>query len=279
MILDAHGFMLDVDPGYGGALRAFARDGRDIFRRTPQGSDDILDAAFFALVPICNRVAGGRFSFGGQDVQLTPNLLDLPDFFHGHGWRSPWGLLDSDEESVTLRLTHGKGEWPWSYEAHLTYRLTARGLRIDLDVTNLAEDAMPAGLGFHPYFPLTPGLRLTTTYDGYWSRDAHGRPDQWRKGHFHRDWAAGEGLAGSETDHTFTGFGGEATVFDGERPLLRLMASREMRDIHIYTPSEANFYCLEPVSDRPDPFNEKPLRIRSLLPGESLSAWMTVEVF
>ncbi len=267
MILRANGFELDIDPGYGGGLRAFARDGRDIFRRTPQGSDDILKAAFFALVPVCNRIADGRFSFGGHEVRLTPNLLDLPDFFHGHGWRSAWGLLDTGAASATLRLTHGKDEWPWPYEAHLTYRLLDKGLRVELDVKNLAEDAMPAGLGFHPYFDLTPELRLQTAYDGYWSRDAHGRPEVWHAGNFRRDWPSGDTLKDSETDHTFTGFGGEATVFDGERPVYRMTASPECRDIHVYTPAGADFYCLEPVTDRPDPFNEKPLRIRALAPG------------
>ena len=279
MILDAYGFILDIDPSFGGALRRFARGEREIFRRTPEGSTDILDAAFFALVPICNRIADGRFSFGGHEVRLTPNLLDLPDFFHGHGWRSAWGLLDAGGTHATLRLTHGKDEWPWPYEAYLGYRLTDTGLHIDLDVTNLAEDAMPAGLGFHPYFPLTPDLRLKTHYDGYWSRDADGRPDLWHKGHFHRDWSAGEGLAGSETDHTFTDFTGEAAVFDGAKPLYRITASPECRDVHIYTPKGADFYCIEPVTDRPDPFNEKPLRICSLEPGDTLKAWMTVEVF
>ncbi|MEI9903363.1 MAG: hypothetical protein WDN06_04840 [Asticcacaulis sp.] len=167
MKLQAHDFEVDIDPGYGGALRAFTHRGRDVFRRTPEGSGNILDAAFFALVPICNRIADGRFAFGGHDVRLTPNLLNLPDFFHGHGWRLPWGLLEADDTSATLRLTHGKDEWPWPYEARLHYGLSEKGLRIDLDVTNLADDAMPAGLGFHPYFDLTPGLRLQTSYDGY----------------------------------------------------------------------------------------------------------------
>lgn len=278
MKLSAFDSEIDIDPGYGGGLRSFTHKGADVFRRTPEGSDDILDAAFFALVPICNRVADGTFSFGGHDVRLTPNLLDLPDFFHGHGWRSAWRLLDADDVSATLRLTHGKDEWPWPYEAHLRYALSDKGLRIDLDVKNLSGDAMPAGLGFHPYFPLTPNLRLQTEYDGYWSRDAEGRPDHWHAGNFRRDWGSGDTLADSETDHTFTGFGGEALVRNGDRPLYRLTASPEMRDIHVYTPVGADFYCLEPVSDRPDPFNEQPLRIRILAPGETVAAWMMIEV-
>ncbi len=279
MIVSAHGFRIEVDPGLGGCLRRFSRGEVDVFRPMPRASAKILDAAFFALVPVCNRIADGRFSFGGHEVRLTPNLLDLPDFFHGDGWRSVWGLLDQDAASVTLRLERGKGAWPWPYEALLTYRLVETGLRVDLSVTNLAQDAMPAGLGFHPYFSLTPGLRLKTGYDGYWSRDENGRPDRWHEWHLNRDWIGGNGLEGSATDHTFTGFSGEAMVSDGARPLYRMTASPEMRDIHVFTPQGADFYCIEPVSDRPDPFNEHPLRIRTLQPGESLAAWMAVEVF
>ncbi|MEI9903362.1 MAG: hypothetical protein WDN06_04835 [Asticcacaulis sp.] len=109
-----------------------------------------------------------------------------------------------------------------------------------------------------------------------WSRDDAGRPDQWHAGNFRRDWANGDTLKDSETDHTFTGFGGEAMVFDGETPVYRLTASPECRDLHVFTPAGETFYCLEPVTDRPDPFHEQPLRIHSLPPGEKLAAWMTL---
>src|SRR5690606_1819164 len=42
--------------------------------------------------------------------------------------------------------------WPWTYTARVGYTVDRATLTIDYALTNTADDPMPAGLGFHPWF-------------------------------------------------------------------------------------------------------------------------------
>ena len=76
---------LVLDPGHGGALREFQCLGHDVLRPTPSGATGPFDFSAFAMVPYVNRIANGRFAFGGQTVQLRPNWTGDPHPLHGQG--------------------------------------------------------------------------------------------------------------------------------------------------------------------------------------------------
>ena len=73
-ILRAGDLSLTLAPDLGGSVLAFTRLGKDLLRPTPPGAADVLEAACFPLVPYANRIAEGRFTFGGRSASLAPNM-------------------------------------------------------------------------------------------------------------------------------------------------------------------------------------------------------------
>ncbi|MGZ8528742.1 MAG: aldose epimerase family protein, partial [Candidatus Limnocylindrales bacterium] len=81
---------------------------------------------------------------------------------HGQVYDRPWDLLDDG----TLRVRAGGDGWPWIYEVSQRISVVGGLVRIELALTNLAQSAMPAGLGIHPWFlrPLLVTIRGDSTY-------------------------------------------------------------------------------------------------------------------
>jgi aldose 1-epimerase len=88
----------------------------------------------------------------GREIVLPADPAAPPHAHHGHGWRRPWRLVESTESVVEMELRHSPDAWPWAYVATQRITLIDGGAEIDLSVTNLSDEDMPAGLGLHPYF-------------------------------------------------------------------------------------------------------------------------------
>jgi aldose 1-epimerase len=93
--------VLELLPDLGGSIARFSYvDGEEkvnIFRASDSVPKTILDAASFPLVPFCNRIREGRFSFRGREVTLATNMPGDPSPLHGHGWLSAWEVEKASE--------------------------------------------------------------------------------------------------------------------------------------------------------------------------------------
>ncbi len=270
-------------PEIGGAIAALSVGGRDVLRPAPLGSTDVLQMACFPLAPFANRIAGGRFSFGGREVRLAPNMGDHPHPLHGQAWLEAWTPEAQGADHATLRFGYPGGDWPWAYDAVQSFKLAGGGLTAQLTVTNRADEPAPIGLGFHPYFPNKAGARLTADLAGVWLADALCVPTRHVDGLPLGDWRAGGALERGElVDHCHTGWNGRAEIgWPGQGVRLELTASPPMRWLHIYAPPWEDFFCVEPVSHRPDALNAPdPVAegVRLLAPGEACSLSMALEV-
>lgn len=268
---------VELLPALGGAVGRFTWDGRDVLRPAPAGTADVLATGSFPLVPFCNRIRDGRFSFGGHEVALAPNLGDHPHALHGQGWRGAWSVVSASQTEAVLAFDHAAGEWPWAYRAEQRFVLDDEGLRIDLSVTNTGAEAMPTGLGLHPFFPARAGERLQAGVTGVWMIDAHCLPTTHVDGVWRSDWAAGAETAVSALiDNCYTGWNGVATLSAPGGASTTLTASPGCRWLHVYSPPGADFVCAEPVANRPDPFSGDDSGIVALAPGETAAVWMSV---
>ena len=281
--LSRGGFALDLLPEIGGGIARLTLDGVDVLRPAPAGAASPLDLASFPLVPFANRIAYGRFEFGGQEVRLAPNMGAHPHALHGQGWLAPWRVEACEAARTVLVFDHAGGEWPWAYRARQDIALTEAGLSLGLSVTNLSDAPMPAGLGFHPYFPGRAEARLTAALDGVWDVDADCLATGWQAGLSFGDWRAGAAVAQlGLIDHCHTGWDGRARIDLPQQGLvLRLNASRELSWLHLYSPPGEEFFCVEPVSHRPDALNaSNPAKegVRTLAPGAALAAQMRLNV-
>jgi aldose 1-epimerase len=249
--LQSGGAVLDLLPEIGGAVGAFGVDGEDVLRRAPQGTADVLQTACFPLVPFFSRIADGRFDFRGEHVVLEKNFGDHPHVLHGQGWQNPWRVEARADDNALLVYEHAAGAWPWDYRAEQRFALAPHGMTAELRLTNTSTRAMPASLGFHPYFPRA-GTTLRADVDGVWLADETVLPTaRASKLHF-LDLANGADVAHAPfVDNCHFGWKGRAEFARGPRKFV-LTANPALSFLHIFAPRGEDFFCVEPVSAMPD---------------------------
>lgn len=278
IVLENGAARLQLAPDIGGAVAGFTVDSRDILRPMARGATDVLDASSFPLVPFCNRIPEGRFAFEGRQVLLKPNLGDHPHPLHGQGWRGAWSVEHAEGAKATLSYAHAPSDWPWAYRAEQRFILGEAGLRLELSVTNTGDTPMPAGLGFHPYFPRRAGEVLRASVEGVWMINETVLPTVHHDGVWGPDWASGAGVEGHEDliDHCYTGWNQQAALNAPGQPTTTITASADCRWLHLYVPPGQDFYCVEPCASRPDPFGAPDSGLVRLAPGQSHTIWMEV---
>ncbi|AMK16596.1 aldose 1-epimerase [Sphingobium sp. MI1205] len=268
---------MSLAPDRGGALLAWRIGGEDMLRPAPVDARDPLAMASFPLVPYANRVANGRFAFGGRNYCLPRNFGDHPHSLHGLGWLSRWEVQAAGPDSATLCHDHpGSDAWPWPYSATQRIELTGRGLTISLVLRNDATGTAPVGLGFHPYFPISRASFLQFEAAGLWlSEPPDHLPLALAPADGLGDWSTGAAAKGTSLiDHYYAGWDGVAILSDHARRRLTLTATGA-RGLHVYRPPDAGFLCLEPVSHMPDVIN-RPDGMDELEPGQSRMLTMSI---
>ena len=262
LTLRAGGSVLTVSPEEGGAVLGWSRG--DVALLWP-----VRKVGCFPLVPYANRIAFGRFGWDGGAYRLPLNFGDHPHSIHGVGWQRPWAVDGADVASVRLSLAHdGSGGWPFAFDAVQTFALEADALTVTLRVANRHSGPAPAGLGLHPFFPRPVGASVRFTAETVWLNDATALPV--RSVPVPSGWDHAGGLAvGTDTlDNCFSGWTGTAFLGLGAVGL-RIEASPVFGHLQVYTPPEQDFFCVEPVTHRPDAINHE-AGMAVLAPGDSL---------
>jgi aldose 1-epimerase len=278
LTLRGGGWQAGLRPEIGGSLASLTCDGGDVLRTMPEGSTSPLDAACFPLVPYCNRIREGRFSFGDAEIRLPPNFFPERHSIHGLSWQRPWQVESAAENKCVMADEYdGSGPWPWPYRAEQRIRLGARGCAITLVLTNRGDTPMPAGLGVHPYFVRHEGTRLRFAADRVLLNDPEWLPtgvaapaDRFAA------FAGGAALQAETIDNCYAGWAGELAI-EGPRGTL-LVAASGAPDLHLYSPADGSLLCCEPVSHTPDALNRAPEEMTVLPPGCSASLTLRISL-
>ena len=252
-----------VAPHIGGSLTHFSwHDGaRTTHWLRCSAAADRVDGtadrlACFPLVPFSNRIRDGRFTFRGRAVTLPLNQLPQAHAEHGHGWQAPWAVVAADGASVTLEYDHPADAWPYPYRARQDIVLTEDALRITLSVENRGVEAMPVGLGLHPYFPSTPACSLAAAVDAMWATDDEVMPTRLVSADRRLGRTGGLPLAATPLDNAFTGWRHNAAIaWPERRARLVLDADTPLDFLVVYSPPGGDHFCVEPVSHCTDAFN------------------------
>jgi aldose 1-epimerase len=165
------------------------------------------------LLPWPNRVDHGRYSFGGQDLQLDLSEPANGNAIHGLTRWASWQLIASgpDNAELGLRLLGHPG-YPFCLELRAVYRLSAdSGLELTVRAVNTGSRPAPYGTGSHPYLRASPGLVdecVLTLPAGRWlAADERGipvgEPQDVTGTDF--DFRAGRLIGGTRLDHALTG--------------------------------------------------------------------------
>lgn len=273
--LAAGDYGLEFAPERGGSVLRFDWRGQPIFR--PAVGPSVLDTGCFPLVPFSNRIAHGRFAAHGREVRLAPNFpgSDHPHPLHGFGWLAAWEVVEAGDAHAVLEHRYPGGEWPWPYVAHQQFRLTADGLEMGLALTNRGSDPMPAGLGFHPYFPRDADTRYLGLHRGEWSNSADCLPKSLDLRGAAIDWWAGQPVGSRSVDTVYTDREGPLDIAYPSRGFaVRLTPSENLPFTVVYSPSGEPFFCVEPVSHATDAVNAGGMAW--IAPGETMAVELEI---
>jgi aldose 1-epimerase len=273
--LHAGAMRLALRPDLGGCIAGLWHRDTPVLRSTPPAElNDARLSACFPLMPYSNRLGLRRFRWKGHDYTTLSNFDDPFHSLHGIGWMRPWEVISHSAVDIELRLVHRPdGHWPFAFEARQFYSIAPQSLHAQISITNIGEEAQPAGLGWHPYFPRRLRSRLHVDCSDRWDNDATGLPV--RK-------VAQPGIDADVVhlglDNVFEGWGGSARLRD---EVLAVQLRSSLGYLVVYTPRDENWLCLEPVSHVSNAIHmADPVAhgLRELQAGERLDATMTLDM-
>jgi aldose 1-epimerase len=301
LTLTAGAFSMQLAPEAGGSIARFDgtwhkgdQQGRvDWLRPASEAglaARDPLAMASFPLVPFCNRIRNGRASFEGREIRFPPNNPSAPSPhpLHGIGWRRPWGVTVAGGHHASLRCEEPATQaWPWHFVAEQHFELTSEQLTVTMTVTNLDSAAMPVGIGHHPYYPHTPGTRLTSAAGAMWEADVEVMPTTLEVSNAVEKLREGVVLSELDLDNNFVGWEHRTLIewpldARGPRRSLVMQAQPPLDYFVLYCPAGADHFCAEPVSQCTDWLNllaeygRGPLGGARLEPGATLEARFTL---
>lgn len=267
-----HGAYVAVVTLQGAALRSLRHEGRDLVVPFEPGAA-IPDYRGVMCAPWPNRLADGRYSWDGHQIQAPINEPERNAALHGLVFGRPWSLAERDESSVTVEtsLAPGKG-YPFPLDLRVRYSLSPAGLEGKVTAVNPGPATVPYGVCPHPYLvagnaPLddwslvVPADRfLAVTPD----RLLPVREVSVKGNAF--DFRGEKVLGALKIDHAFTGIAREADgtarvrVFDPSGTGVELAWGREWPWVQIHTgdkpagPDRLGL-AVEPMTCPPDAFN------------------------
>jgi aldose 1-epimerase len=246
---------VDIAPQAGGRLAQIAFDGVDWLVGYDTHNAATIAWGSFPMLPWAGRVRHGRFDFRGRHCELPVDLG--AHAIHGVGLALPWQVEQHTPTRAVLALRlPGDARWPFGGSARQCIEAGERHLRLTLTLS-AGEQAMPATLGWHPWFPKPDALDFRP--ERYYPRDAEGIAQ----------WPLRDPPPGPWDD-----------CFVNREPVLLRRGGQCLRlssdcDHWVVYDEPAHATCVEPQSGPPDAFN---LGLApSLGPGESLSAWFLME--
>jgi len=273
-----------IDEDTGGAIKCFTAGGMEILRGV---ADFRLEAEHgrpvgaYPLIPYANRIANGRFSFGGENFQLGLNFAGHPHSLHGNAWMRVWTVISAQPTRVHLSLDHQPPrdpvlQWPFAYHTEMIFELDPLGLTVDMSLRNDDARPFPAGIGLHPYIARDVGTTLQFNADTVWTNGPDALPVAREAVSGHWDFTTARPVTNTQIDECYAGWGGTASVVwpsAGRR--LTIEAGLPFDHIQLYTPPLRDFFGLEPVSNMPDAINRMDQvpdnGLCVLAPGETLA--------
>jgi aldose 1-epimerase len=236
------------------------------------------------LFPFPGRIRDGCFRWAGKSYQLPINDSKGNNAIHGFACRKPWRATAQGADHEAAWLT---GEfwgskdapetlavWPGDYRIRITYRLSARALRMEAAADNPGRTPLPFGLGYHPYFrvPMASGMSADHFFvearaSNYWEVE-NLLPDGKRPPvDGLRDLRRPRQFSELNLDDLLTGL--EPAIIPGTGGLylrgclqqnpgfraLGILTDASFRELVVFTPPHRQAVCIEPYTSTGDAIN------------------------
>ena len=118
------------------------------------------------LAPFPNRVADGRYSFGGEKYDLLPGVVGDRTVYHGFARALPFVLDSVTTTAESARLVLRCAEirpgrfdgYPFALDLTVVYIVEKDRVSLEIHAVNTGDATAPYAAGWHPYFQLGDGI-------------------------------------------------------------------------------------------------------------------------
>lgn len=161
LVIENGALHVELLPGLGARLHRLRVFGHDVLRTPADPMEHARDPfrwGGYVMAPWANRIPQHPTRIGSSVVSVPSNSED-GTVLHGQVYASSWTVRPDG----SLSIRGGGDGWPWEYEATLRVEIDGSTLRIAQTLTNLSDQPMPAGLGWHPWFRRPIEVRVDAT--------------------------------------------------------------------------------------------------------------------
>jgi aldose 1-epimerase len=247
--------LVEIVPRLGGSISAFdfkkGGERLPILRRWTGESENPRGLGSSPMVPWFNRISGGGFTFGGTFYPIEPNDPLEPVPLHGDGWQAAWEVVESKRDHAVLKL-RSKTIPPFDYEATQIFSLSGGTFEVELRLKHHGVRPIPYGLGQHPWFVRTPGVKLQAKATGMWleqppefppKTEAAPIPQKW-------DFSTLRPLPDDFIDNGYAGWDGHARIEWSDRGVaVDVESDPNTRYSHVYSlGKDCPIFCFEPIT-------------------------------
>jgi aldose 1-epimerase len=236
-----------IDPERGGRLAALSAGGRDVIVGPPDAEDRTILWGSFLMAPWCGRIADAGFEWRGRRHTLPATLEG--NAIHGTVWDQPWQVESATDTDAVLSARLEPGGWPFAGRVRQRYALGDGELVTSAEI--LADEAMPAALGWHPWFVRDGGDARLTVLSAHTLETKAMIPTGLRLPvDGTTDLRHGTEIGARLLDHCYTEVRSPSLV---EWPDLRLQIDLAEPLTSVVVHSRAASFCVEPQTAWPNP--------------------------
>jgi aldose 1-epimerase len=186
-----------------------------------------------------------------------------------------------------MSFEHRGGHTPYEYLASQCFTIDDDSLTIAMTVENRGRQRLPFGLGWHPYFPLTPQTTLEARAEAFWTEVEGWLPGERTSIPADLDFSRAIGLPHRWVNNGFENWNGHARIsWPEHRVSLSMEADPILRHAVLFLSDttfdpgfKRDYFCFEPMSHLANGHNLPGLGgLRVLAPGESLMGGFRLRV-
>jgi galactose mutarotase-like enzyme len=256
-------------PARGGMLTRWVLRGRDVFyldEGTLRDPTKNVRGGNPVLFPSPGKLVGNQYQCKGKRGTLEQ---------HGFARTLPWSVVERGTEaaaSVVLRLeanAQTRAVFDWDFTLDYRYALCGPRLRIEQQVVNTGTEAMPFGVGFHPYFRVEQADKANTRIDTTATRafDAVQQSTVWPQ----------IDLAVPELDLRLVDHGSKPCALHSPKLTITLTGCPEFSHWVLWTVQGKDFVCVEPWTCPADALNSGQ-GLLEVAPGATATLWLEMAV-
>lgn len=271
---DIDGVAIDTD--HGGRLASLVLGGRERLLTEPchAGVHPSLAWGCYLMAPFVGRLSKAEVAWAGRTTQVPRN--HGRHAIHGAVFDVPWDVTSAGLNAAVLVCELDRARWP--FRGQVAQRIAIARGKLLLEAEIRATDAMPASLGWHPWFRHEGEIRVAVASDHVLRLGDESIPTgEVEPVDGRTDLRDGPIMAGRKLDHVFASVRSPVKM---AWPDLELQIAFEppIGSVVVYAQAEA--ICVEPMTAWPDAIRLAEAGcpdtgLASLAAGQSLAASTT----